>query len=86
MLSHLVPPLANSIYSKLRCVMICSNTNPPVVVRNIVNAVRNTLSISQAGKIIGLYFLWFTFWLVFGSPLAKRPINSFFLVSTEITG
>ena len=66
--------------------MIHTDGHPGAVVGDVVDAVRDGLALGQTGEVVGGYLFWIAAGLPPPPGRVNRPTNSFFLVSTLITG
>src|SRR5829696_7412212 len=85
-LSHLFPPLLDGGDREDGGVVIDTDGHPGAVIGDVVDAVWDGLALGQAGEVVGGHLLGLTAGLPLPPGLVNRPTNSFFLVSTLITG
>ena len=82
---RVLPPLGDGISGESRGVTRSAHVHIALVMGQVINAVRGSTSHGFRPKIMGIDLEW-VFWLQSRPAFLKLPINSFFLVSTLITG
>ena len=76
---HLQPPAGNGLGGERRRVVVDANAHPALVVGEVEHAIRDGLAFGLVQEIVDPHLQG----LAGASPF---PTNSFFLVSTEMTG
>ena len=84
--AHLAPPAFNRSDRELRCVVINPNAHPTLVAALVVDPVWDRVPKFSITKVVAVDLLRRSLGMPFAPGFLKFPTNSFFLVSTDMTG
>ena len=76
----------NGFSRELRRVVVDADAHPTLILRNVVDAIGDSLPQVLVHEIVDEHFLGFALGLPFPPVILNLPTISFFFVSTEITG
>lgn len=77
--THLAPPTADSFGGEAGRVVVYADADPPLVARNVVDAIRNGLAQLLVQKVVNPDFLWFALGLPFAAAVFEIAYQFLFL-------